>query len=57
MALSLRLLLSAALVLPLAAASAQQAAPAAASAAEAEDARLNAFLDAAFDASTALSPE
>lgn len=57
MALSLRLMLSAALVLPLAAASAHQAAPAATSAAEAEDARLNAFLDAAFDASTALSPE
>lgn len=56
MALSLRLLLSVALVFPLAAASAHQAAPAAA-AAKAEDARLNAFLDAAFDASTALSPE
>ena len=57
MALSFRLLLSAALALPLAAgASAQQAAPAA-SAAEAEDAKLNQFLDAAFDASTALSPE
>lgn len=57
MALSLRLMLSAALALPLAAtASAQQAAPAAATA-EVEDARLNAFLDAAFDASTALSPE
>ncbi len=57
MALSLRLMLSAALVMPLAAASAQQAAPAAASTADAEDARLNTFLDAAFDASTALSPE
>lgn len=57
MALSLRLMLSAALIMPLAAASAHQAAPAATSAAEAEDARLNAFLDAAFDASTALSPE
>ncbi len=57
MALSLRLMLSAALVLPLAAtASAQQTAPVAATA-DAEDARLNAFLDAAFDASTALSPE
>ena len=56
MALSLRLLLSVALVFPLAAASAHQAAPAAA-AAEAVAARLNAFLDAAFDASTALSPE
>lgn len=57
MALSLRLMLSAALVLPLAAtASAQQATPVAAMA-DAEDARLNTFLDAAFDASTALSPE
>ncbi len=57
MALSLRLMLSAALVLPLAAtASAQQATPVAVTA-DAEDARLNAFLDAAFDASTALSPE
>lgn len=57
MTLSLRLMLSAAFALPLAAtASAQQAAPAAAPA-EAEDARLNTFLDAAFDASTALSPE
>ncbi len=57
MALSLRLMLSAALVLPLAAtASAQQATPVAATA-DAEDARLNTFLDAAFDASTALSPE
>ncbi|PCD03738.1 DUF885 domain-containing protein [Sphingomonas spermidinifaciens] len=57
MALSFRLLLSAALALPLAAgASAQQAVPAA-SAAEAEDAKLNQFLDAAFDASIALSPE
>ncbi|WP_294267419.1 DUF885 family protein [uncultured Sphingomonas sp.] len=50
-------MLSAALVLPLAAtASAQQATPVAATA-DAEDARLNTFLDAAFDASTALSPE
>lgn len=57
MTLSLRLMLSAALALPLAAtASAQQAAPVAATA-DAEDARLNTFLDAAFDASTALSPE
>lgn len=56
MVLSLRLLLSAALVAPLAAAPAQQAATPA-STAQAEDARLNAFLDAAFDASTALSPE
>lgn len=57
MTLSLRLMLSAAFALPLAAtASAQQAAPVAATA-DAEDARLNTFLDAAFDASTALSPE
>lgn len=57
MSLSLRLSLSAALVLPLAAAPAQQPVAPAAATAEAEDARLNAFLDAAYDASTALSPE
>lgn len=57
MALSLRLVLSAALVLPLAAGASAQQASSVATTAEAEDARLNAFLDAAFDASTALSPE
>nr|WP_315764457.1 DUF885 domain-containing protein [Sphingomonas sp. Y38-1Y] len=49
--------MSAALLLPLPLVASAQQAPAAATGAEAEDTRLNAFLDAAFDASTALSPE
>lgn len=61
MGLSLRLFLtvSALTPLPIAAAALAQSAPepAPAATAQAEDARLNAFLDAAFDASTALSPE
>lgn len=52
-----RLLFTAALILPLPlTATVAQTAPAA-QGAEAEDARLNAFLDQAFDASLALSPE
>ncbi|MEZ0495359.1 DUF885 family protein [Sphingomonas sp. IW22] len=57
MPLSPRLLFTAALILPLPlTATVAQTAPAA-QGAEAEDARLNAFLDQAFDASLALSPQ
>ena len=56
--LSLSLLLLAGCATPALAATAQRAAPAASvSATQSEDARLNAFLDAAFDEMTALSPE
>lgn len=52
--LAVSLLLTSAAAQPLAA---QPQAPAVPAATQAEDARLNAFLDAAFDASVALSPE